>query len=429
MKKIRIGVIGLGQRGSFWCKDIFAEPSDVVIDTVCDVYEDRVSDTIKAVKEKRGYEPKGTTDYKDILNSKDIDIVFITAAWEVHIPIAVESLKSGKFTALEVGGAYSVKSCWDLVRTAKKTGTKFMFMENCCYGRLELLALNLLEKGILGEVVHCDGAYSHDLRSEIMGGEKNRHYRLRNYITRNCDNYPTHALVPIMKILKINRGNRMVSLTSTSSCSKGLKTYVNMTEGVDEKFRNTVFNQGDVVTTVIKCANGETITLTLDTTLPQIYSRNFNVLGTMGRINENRKNVTVNEGCEELEKKYWETGELPQNLNEYYEKYDHPLWKEFSGYEEDKKLGHGGMDWLVFRSMIEYYKNDIPSPIDYYDAAVAMAITALSEQSIALGSIPVAIPDFTEGEWAMREPVCDSKYCLERVCEDNSIMIVEDSYE
>ena len=140
MKKIRIGVIGLGQRGSFWCKDIFGEPSDVVIDTVCDLYEDRVTGTINAIKEKRGYEPKGTTNYKEILESKDIDIVFITASWEVHIPIAVESLKSGKFTALEVGGAYSVESCWELVRTAKATGTKFMFMENCCWNKDELLA-------------------------------------------------------------------------------------------------------------------------------------------------------------------------------------------------------------------------------------------------------------------------------------------------
>ena len=55
------------------------------------------------------------------------------------------------------------------------------------------------------------------------------------------------------------------------------------------------------------------------------------------------------------------------------------------------------MDYLVFRAFVESVKNGTGVPIDIYDAAAWMAVTCLSEESIALGGAPVAIPDFTGG--------------------------------
>ena len=134
-------------------------------------------------------------------------------------------MKAGKPTAMEVGGAYSVDECFRLVHTQEETGTFFMMMENCCYGRRELMLLDMVNKGLFGEVVHCEGGYRHDLRNEIARGKELGHYRLRNYLNRNCDNYPTHELLPICKILGVNDGNRMVSLVSVASCAKGLRAY------------------------------------------------------------------------------------------------------------------------------------------------------------------------------------------------------------
>jgi hypothetical protein len=135
-------------------------------------------------------------------------------------------MKAGKYVGVEVGGAYSVDDCWRLVRTYEETGVPCMLMENCCYGRQELLVLNMVKQGLFGDIVHCQGGYRHDLREEITNGRENRHYRLRNYMNRNCENYPTHELGPIAKILGINRGNRMVSLVSMSSQAKGLHEYI-----------------------------------------------------------------------------------------------------------------------------------------------------------------------------------------------------------
>ncbi len=135
-------------------------------------------------------------------------------------------MRAGKYTAVEVAGAYSVEDCWKLVRTHEETGVPCMMLENCCFGRDELMVLNMVRRGLFGEVVHCQGGYRHDLREEVSTGREMRHYRFRNYLYRNCENYPTHELGPIANVLDINRGNRMLTLVSVASKSAGLHEYL-----------------------------------------------------------------------------------------------------------------------------------------------------------------------------------------------------------
>lgn len=161
-----------------------------------------------------------------LLSDPNVNTVIISASWEAHVPLAIEAMKNGKVCGLEVGGGYSVDDCWALVRTWEETQTPFMFLENVCFGKEELVATRMVREGKLGEVVYAHASYCHDLRSEICGGVKNRHYRLRNYLIRNCDNYPTHNLGPIAKLLNINRGNRMLKLTSMASKARGLSAFV-----------------------------------------------------------------------------------------------------------------------------------------------------------------------------------------------------------
>ena len=148
-----------------------------------------------------------------------------------------------------------------------------------------MMAMNMVKQGLFGEIVHCSGGYCHDLRDEIAFGKEKRHYRLRNYLARNCENYPTHELGPIARVLDINRGNRMVSLSSTASGSAGLHEFILKNKPDDAELRDAEFAQGDIVTTVIKCERGETIVLTLDTTLPRSYDRAFTIRGTAKLLN------------------------------------------------------------------------------------------------------------------------------------------------
>lgn len=395
MEKIKLGIIGLGCRGFSLIKTIIScEEADIV--ALCDAYSDRVEDAIKAVKEHSGVDAKGYTDYREIFKSQKLDAVFVSCAWEGHAEVAIAAMNEGIIVAMEVGGAYTVRECWDLVKTYEKTKTPFMFMENCCYDKFELLTTALVRAGKLGTVVHCHGAYSHDLRDEILGGNVNRHYRLRNYMNRNCENYPTHELGPIAKILNINRGNRMLSLTSVASKASGLREFSLTDKNPDPSLAGWDFKQGDVVSTTITCAGGETITLTLDTTLPKYYSREFTVRGTRGLANQEADMIAIEGECNIHE--FWENCKN----TEKYADYVADVWKNITPEQID--AGHGGMDYIEFAEFFKAVRAGGEMPIDVYDAASWMCITALSEASIAAGGQPQSIPDFTEGKWLLREP-------------------------
>ena len=394
MENVRVGFIGLGNRGKSLLDVVLAQKESVT--AVCDLYADRAESAANKVEEKSGKRPTEYTDYKKLLADESVDAVVISCAWEDHVIIAVDAMKAGKAVGLEVGGAYSVHQCWELVKTQEATGVPFMFLENCCFGRRELMVLNMVEKGLFGKIVHCSGGYHHDLREEIAFGRENRHYRLRNYLSRNCENYPTHELGPIAKVLGINKDNRMVSLTSTASKAEGLHDYALRKKPDDEFLCNAQVNQGDIVTTVIKCANGETIVLTLDTTLPRFYSRGFTVRGTRGMYEEATDSVFLDNGEDSKYDWNWRANKVG-NAASYTDEYDHPIWKKYI--EEGVQGGHDGMDYLEFKFFFDALRNDKPMPVDVYDAASWMVITTLSESSIANGSAPIEIPDFTEGKW------------------------------
>lgn len=396
MKKIKVGIIGLGERGMYLLKNTVLLRSDIQVVAVCDTYEDRVEKAQELCEEKKGVKPLGFTDYRQVLALEEIEIVFVYSSWSSHIKISIEAMKAGKAVGCEVGGAYSIEECWELVETQELTGRPFMMLENCCYDIDELTATNMARKGIFGEIVHCSGAYAHDLRKEVADGEKNRHYRFNEYLTRNCDNYPTHELGPIAKLLNINRGNRMVSLVSMASKAAGLKEFINEYRPELAK-RNLEFKQADIVITLIKCANGETIMLKLDTTLPVLYDRAFTVRGTKGNYIQTTQSVFMDGDC------HWMPGEKIREVvcnQEKYKEHVPAVWANIT--EEEKAMGHGGMDGIVLNSFLEAYKNNEEMPIDVYDAATWMSISALTEQSIKLGSELIEVPDFTKGTWKDR---------------------------
>lgn len=389
-KIFKVALIGLGNRGAGLYREILKYREDCDFVAFCDTDEARVKKLADEVESEKGVRPAEYTDYKKCLDRPDLEAVIVASAWAAHTEICCYAMERGIAVGCEVGGAYSIKSLWDLVDCYKRTKTPLMMLENCCYGRMELLALKLKRMGLLGKIVHCEGGYRHDLRHEIAGGKDGSHYRFQEYLHRNCDNYPTHGLGPAAMLLDINRGNRLKSIYSVSTKAFGMKDYA---ERFDESIKGYDFNQGDVVTSVIKCENGETITLTFDTTLSRFYSRGFLVQGTKGLISEECNGAVIDDviGCHAREK-------CVNNINELYEKYEHSCWKKT--YELSNV--HGGLDERVFDGFFDALKNGEPMPIDVYDMATWMSVSVLSETSLSTGA-SVEFPDFTDGEWVRRK--------------------------
>lgn len=412
--KIRMGFIGTGERGRSQLTVALLR-DDVEVVAICDVDNAVLQKAEDMITKSGGKKPvrfggDGEA-YHKMLEMDNLDAVYIATPWVWHVPMAVAAMKAGKAVALEVSGATDIEECWDLVNAQEETGVPLMFMENVCYRRDVMAVLNMVRDDLFGEMVHLEGGYQHDLRAVKLNDGKSAYgqgvefgengyseskWRTTHSVHRNAELYPTHGLGPVATAINLNRGNRMAYLTSMSSKSRGLHDYVvnHPKGGKDHPNAKVDFKLGDVVTTMIKTVNGETINLTHDTNLPRPYSLGFRFQGTKGLWMDINKSLYV-EGQGRAHQ--W------QSDKEMMEKYDHPLWKKYG--EKASGAGHGGMDFFVFHAFIEALKRDAPMPIDVYDGAAWMAVTALSEQSILQGGEPVQFPDFTRGRWINRKPI------------------------
>ncbi len=396
-KLIHVGMIGLGLRGTSLLKDALDGHNNIKITVLCDISRDRLDIAKEEIALRNEPEPYVCTDYHEVLSHNDVDVVIIATGWETHVQIACEAMLSGKIVGCEVSGAYSVEDCWKLVHTYEKTHTPIMMLENCCYGRDELMLLNMVNQGVFGELVHCQGGYRHDIRSLCVDDCGLDHFRIKHFSARNCDYYPTHDLGPIAKLLGIGKGNRLLSLVSVASKAVGLNSYAIRNKGTDDAKSNVRIAQGDVITTTIKCSGGETIVLFLDTTLPRFYSRGLQVQGTLGMYCEDNLSVYIDN--EENAKLDTNWSSQWGNVEQYRKDYDHPLWRSFS--EKKEKGGHDGMDRIMLNVFFDAIRTGSHMPIDVYDMADWKCVTVLSEQSILQGGAPCLFPDFRNGRWVM----------------------------
>lgn len=411
--KLKIAIIGVGLRGQNHL-DLLLKRDDVELVAICDV-DPRMLDTAKEMITKSGKPmPRIFTGesyaWKKMLQLKDLKTVLIATPWEWHKPMIIGALEAGiKYVASEVVIGITLQDHWDVVRAAEKHDAHVMMLENVCYRRDVLAVLNMVRQGVFGEILHLQGGYQHDLRVVKFNdgvkpygggvefnekGFSEARWRTNHSVHRNGDLYPTHGIGPVAQCVNINRGNRFIKLSSFATKSRSLHKYIVDNAGENHPNAKVNFRLGDIVTTTISCANGETIILQHDTNSPRPYSLGFRVQGTDGLWMDLNNSIYV-EG--KSKPHAWD------NAKEWLDKYDHPLWKKYGN--DAQGAGHGGMDFFVVHAFIESAKRGEPTPLDVYDAAAWSAITPLSEQSIELGNETIDFPDFTGGKWMTRQPV------------------------
>jgi len=421
MKKVRLGFIATGFRGQSHIMEMLKR-KDIEIIALADPDHSMMEDAQQLIEKTIGKRVEeysdGEYDYRNMLARNDIDAVFVSSPWEWHLRHGTEAMRAGKIVAMEVCGAMKLEDCWEYVKTYEETHVPIMMMENVCYRRDVMAILNMVKLGMFGELIHGQGGYEHDLRGVLFNDGKSAYnsgvefgkkgyseakWRTNHYINRNGELYPTHGLGPLSTMFDINRGNRMLRLQSMSSKARGINKYVaeHKAGGKDHPNAQLKVKQGDIVTTQIQCANGETLLLTHDTTLQRPYNLGFRVQGTDG-IWQDFGWGGPDQGFIYFEK-LMEHSHRWDNTEEWLSEYDHPLWQKHS--RAAKNSGHGGMDFFVDNAFIECIKKNIEFPLDVYDLASWYAITPLSELSIEENGAPQEIPDFTKGKWKIRPPV------------------------
>ena len=411
---VRVGFIGLGMRGP-GAVNRFTHLEGVEIKGLCDLEQSNVDKCQEILVQANlpkaeGY--VGPEAYKELCERDDIDLIYIATDWVHHVPIAVYAMEHGKHVAVEVPAATSVEECWQLVDTSERTRRHCMMLENCVYDFFELTSLNMAQQGLFGEILHAEGAYIHNLSD--YWNDYYGNWRLDFNQKHRGDVYATHGFGPVCQALNIHRGNRLNYLVCMDTKS------VNGLEWAQKKMGSTEFANGDHTNTLIKTELGQTIELQHNVYTPRPYNRLYQLTGTKGFANKypitgftfmpgQVPDEVLPEGAT-INPHGFVSDEVKEAVMAAYK---HPIHQEI---EEKAKAvgGHGGMDYLVISAFFDAMVNGKRPPIDAYDAAAYMCITALSEESISLGSAPVAIPDFTRGKWYMRDDIADSKFRLDR---------------
>ncbi len=394
---VRIGYVGIGGQGSSHVRNLL-KIKGCQITAVCDVRSERTDWATKAITDAGFARPavydKGPHDFERLCETEQLDLVYNATPWEFHVPIMLAAMKNGKHTATEVPAAMTLDDCWAIVETAEKHQKHCVLMENCNYDRMEMMVYNMVRQGVLGEVLHAEGGYLHDLRSIKFADEGEGLWR-RAWDTKiNGNTYPTHGLGPIANCLDINRGDRFDYLVSMSGPARGLRNWAAEHVPADSPKRKEQYVEGDMSTSIIKTANGRTILVEHCTNLPRPYSRIHMVQGTKGLFQGYPNRVYIEGRGKEDQ---WVEAE--KMLGEF----EHPIWKEMAAAAEG--AGHGGMDFIEDYRLIKCLREGLPTDMNVYDAASLSAVVHLSVQSVAEKAATMDFPDFTRGRWKTTPPL------------------------
>jgi predicted dehydrogenase len=389
-KEPRLGIIGVGGRGTSLLEDLLA--ANAQIRAICDVVPDKANHAQQLIEKAGQHAPELYTQndhaYEQLVARDDLELVIVATPWLWHVPMAVAAMQKGKHVAVEVPAATTLADCWRLVNTSETTRRHCIMLENCCYGYNETLILRMVRAGQFGDLLYGEGAYLHDLREELFSDKGEGLWRRTVHTQRNGNLYPTHGLGPVANYMGINRGDRFDYLVSMSTPQRGLDVYrdAHLEKG-DPRWAEHYIT-GDMNTSLIKTANGPTITVKHDVSNPRPYDRINTIAGTKGIFTDYPPRIYFDgqKGKEE-----WASLDA-------YKEYEHPLWRQ-EGETARKAGGHGGMDFIMLYRLLECMTKGLAPDMDVYDAAAWSSVAPLSLASLQSGSGPQKFPDFTRGHW------------------------------
>ena len=389
---VRIGIVGTGLRGRSVLHELLGV-DNVRITALCDIVPEKVTQALEMVR-KAGQSDavatitSGERGFEQLVRRDDIDLVYTATPWEWHVPVCLAAMEHGKHVATEVPAAYTIEDCWKLVNTSERTRRHCIMMENCNYGYNELLVLNLVRAGLLGELKHGGAAYNHDLRSILFENKDEGLWRRAHHTQRNGNLYTTHGLGPVALYLDIDRGDRFDYMVSMSTPEMGLTNWRTSHRDTEASKAGESYVTGDLNSSLIRTAKGRTIRLEHDVSSPRPYSRINSIQGSKGIFEDYPARIYI-DGMT--------PGHQWQTIDQFKAAHEHELWRTLG--ERARSGGHGGMDYVMAWRLVHCMREGLVPDMDVYDAAAWSAPGPLSEASVKRGSAPMAFPDFTRGKW------------------------------
>ncbi|MFF8814673.1 Gfo/Idh/MocA family protein [Streptomyces pactum] len=395
---VRVGIIGLGQRGGSMI-DLFLALPGVRVTALCDPVREKAEAAAAKVTAAGQPAPArytgGDRDFVRLCERRDVDFVYVATPWDWHYEMCRTAMEHGKHVGVECPLALELDQLWELVDVSERTRRHCMQLENCCYGRNEMRVLRMAHAGLFGELLHGAGAYIHDLRGLMFDPDYYEGPWRRLWHTRlRGDLYPNHGFGPVANYMDVNRGDRAVRISTFGSPALGLAAYRAQHMPPGHPSWKESYIESDMSISLVQTAKGRVIRLEHAVSNPHPYSR-LNILGgTKGVFEDYPARIYLEP---EMTDDRW--GDFGA-----YADWDHWLWKKHS----NPPGGHGGMDYIMLYRLVQCMRLGLVPDFDVYDAATWTAPVPLSHRSIKAGGAPQEIPDFTRGLWRKARPGVDS---------------------
>ena len=407
LDKVRVAIIGLGQRGSMVINDLLGIDF-VEITALCDIRKELVDRALKKSKDRRGFTPKAyfgdENQWEKLVAQDDIDVVYVDTPWDWHVIMCEKTMLAGKHAFVEVAAALTVDECWRLVDMSEKTQRHCPILENCCYGEEELFVLNMAREGVFGTLTHGECAYLHDLRSMLFNLGTEGDWRREYHKRLNGNLYPTHGFGPVCQYLNVGRGDNLKFVVSASSPEAALSEYLKEKNPNNGRHAGETYVCGDMNTSIIKTELGRTIMLQHNVVASRPYSRINALYGSKATFFDYEPRLAVDNGSAYgLSAKNSDHWLKDADMKIMREKFTHPLWRQLQA--RAKKSGHGGMDYVMSYRMLDCIRQGITPDMTVYDAAMWSCMIELTSQSVESGSQPMPVPDFTRGAWKTIPPL------------------------
>jgi predicted dehydrogenase len=378
MEKLKVGLSGAPRGSSFI--GAFESIPETEVTGIFDPDAKRLGE----IADK--YEIPGRyTDYGTMLEGGDLDIVVVASPMQYHVPQSVEALGRGIHVLSEVTAAVDLKQCEDLVRAVEDSDAKYMMAENYCYMRPNNLVLNMVRKGLFGDVYYGEGAYVHDVKHMHVDAAGRPTWRTIWQVGKRGCTYGTHSLGPVLEWFD----DRVVSVVCLGS---GVHT-------------NPQHLMDDSVITLCKTSGGSLIEIRLDMLSNRPHNMVYYAIqGTKGCYEAptgfgDEHKIWLEDYSEKVE---W------RSLWDFEDEFMPEIWRNPS--EEALRAGHGGGDYFEVRDFVDSITQDATPRIDVYKAMDFTVPGLISEKSIEEDGRAYSVPDFRS--WDGEEDIGDGVVAL-----------------
>jgi predicted dehydrogenase len=176
-ERARIALIGTGSRGQYHIHNLLQIPHAKIV-ALCDNYPPNLKAASDLCPDAKTY-----TNYKKMLESREIDGVIIATPLNWHAPMVLDALAAGKHAFCEKAMALTMEECKAIYDAYQKTDKVLYFCMQRMFDEKYVKGMQMIHSGLIGDVVgaRCHWFRNHDWRRPVPSPDLEKKINWRLY--------------------------------------------------------------------------------------------------------------------------------------------------------------------------------------------------------------------------------------------------------